>query len=393
MIDEYLDLTSKRIYPSKKEWFFKYGKHGNEYQKLLEYKKTNLTQIDLYTTEGSIYFNRDYIQSFVKEYYQTQDLGIDSLIHFSETFEDILIFSEVEGTLEIEGIKTSKKKIEDVLSKDTYDSNEQIIVNMKNGIDFIFENEITEKNIYELYKILSFNSLKEDELIQDGYYRNSGVDIIGKYGEISDSGVDAKNLEKWMKRFVDFIQESMSELNSLTYIMPHIIHYYVIYLHPYYDFNGRMARMIAYWYIVKCHHIKDKMPVYSEAINYNSQTKALYYKAIENAREDDNDITFFIEMMFKLGTRFIDVYIKLDKIEIRSRRNKMILTKNEISLLKSILLHVRTSEYFTWEDVYAYDKAQYTKQYYFKLLNSLKDKKIVEIDIKNRVYFYKLVEI
>ena len=140
MIDEYLDLTSKRIYPSKKEWFFKYGKHGNEYQKLLEYKKTNLTQIDLYTTEGSIYFNRDYIQSFVKEYYQTQDLGIDSLIHFSETFEDILIFSEVEGTLEIEGIKTSKKKIEDVLSKDTYDSNEQIIVNMKNGIDFIFEN-------------------------------------------------------------------------------------------------------------------------------------------------------------------------------------------------------------------------------------------------------------
>ena len=196
-----------------------------------------------------------------------------------------------------------------------------------------------------------------------------------------------------MKRFVDFIQESMSELNSLTYIMPHIIHYYVIYLHPYYDFNGRMARMIAYWYIVKCHHIKDKMPVYSEAINYNSQTKALYYKAIENAREDDNDITFFIEMMFKLGTRFIDVYIKLDKIEIRSRRNKMILTKNEISLLKSILLHVGTSEYFTWEDVYAYDKAQYTKQYYFKLLNSLKDKKIVEIDIKNRVYFYKLVEI
>ena len=348
MIDEYLDLTSKRIYPSKKEWFFKYGKHGNEYQKLLEYKKTNLTQIDLYTTEGSIYFNRDYIQSFVKEYYQTQDLGIDSLIHFSETFEDILIFSEVEGTLEIEGIKTSKKKIEDILSKDTYDSNEQIIVNMKNGIDFIFENEITEKNIYELYKILSFNSLKEDEIIQDGYYRNSGVDIIGKYGEISDSGVDAKNLEKWMKRFVDFIQESMSELNSLTYIMPHIIHYYVIYLHPYYDFNGRMARMIAYWYIVKCHHIKDKIPVYSEAINYNSQTKALYYKAIENAREDDNDITFFIEMMFKLGTRFIDVYIKLDKIEIRSRRNKMILTKNEISLLKSILLHVGTSEYFTW---------------------------------------------
>lgn len=110
MINEYLEQVKLLNYPSKKEWFFKYGKHGNEYVKLLDYKKENLTKINLFTTESCLYFNSEFIQPLMKQYYQIQDLGIESMSHFTETFEDILIFSEVEGTLEIEGIETSSKK-------------------------------------------------------------------------------------------------------------------------------------------------------------------------------------------------------------------------------------------------------------------------------------------
>lgn len=388
MIKEYLEQVKLLNYPSKKEWFFKYGKHGNEYAKLLDYKKENLTKIDLFTSESSIYFNSELIQPLMKQYYEIQDLGIESLSHFSETFEDILIFSEVEGTLEIEGIKTSSKKIEDILNKHNFDEKEQIILNLKNGIDFIFSHEISETNIFSLYQILSKDSLKEDEKIIEGYYRNSGVDIIGKYGEISDTGVDAIYLSKWMSYFIKFIQDSMVELNQFTYLMPHIIHYYMIYLHPYYDFNGRMARMLAYWYIIKCQFIKNKMPVFSEAINYNTQTKSMYYKAIENSREDENDLTYFMETMYKLGLRFINVYIKLNEIETRSRRIMKIMTKTELNTLKSILLYIKPNEYFTWEDVYLYDKEQYSKQYYLKLLNSLFDKNILTKTIKGKTYHF-----
>jgi Fic family protein len=390
MINDYLEKVKQQEYPTKKEWFYKYGKHGNDYAKLLEYKKEKLIKIDLFTTEGSLYFNGEIVQPLMKRYYQIQDLGIESLTHFSETFEDILIFSEVEGTLEIEGVKTSSKKIEETIKKNSVDEKEQVILNMKNGIDYIFTHDIDEENIFELYNILSKESLNEDEKIVNGFYRNSGVDIIGKYGEISDIGVDAKNLNTWMKHFVYFIQKSMLELNQLTYLMPHIIHYYVIYLHPYYDFNGRMARILAYWYIVKCPFIKEKMPVFSEAINYNTQTKAIYYKAIESSREDDNDLTYFIEAMFNLGTRFIDVYIKLNNIEIRSRRIMQVMTKSELNTLKSILLYIKKEEYFTWEDVYAYDKEQYSKQYYLRLLSSLTDKSILTKTQKGKAYHFQI---
>jgi len=389
MIEEYKKLISEQIYPTKKEWFYKYGKHRVDYEALLKYKKEQLTSIGLKTSEGFLYFNEDYILPKIKEYYQAQASKFETLSHFTSQFEEVLIFSEVEGSLEIEGVKTSKKKIEEVMrKKEGLDTKEQIIINMKNGMDYIFNHDINEANLHELYQILSLNSLKDDEKIENGYYRVHDVDIIGKYGEISDRGVDARYLGEWMREFISFVQKSMLTLSSLTYFMPHIIHYYMIYLHPYYDFNGRMARIFSYWYILKCPFIQEKLPIFSEAINYNASTKSMYYHAIESAREDDNDLTFFLDYLFTVGKRFMDVYLKLDEISTRARRSLSNITNTELNTLKSILLYIKEGEYFTWEDVSGFDKEQYSKQYYLRLLNALVDKEILIKVVKGKTFHF-----
>lgn len=390
IIQDYEALVQLGIYPSKKEWFSKYGKHGIDYSALLDHKKSTLMKINLRTPEGSLYFNDAYIASILNEYYTSQDYGLKSELHFTKVFEEILIFSEVEGTLEIEGIKTSKKKIEDILKKENLTPDEQVVFNMRKGIDYIRSHEINEHSIYELYEILSLNCLSEEQKLEEGYYRKKEVEILDRYGQVSDRGVDAKVLESWMKEFIEFIQTNMSTLNSLTYLMPHLIHYYMVMLHPYYDFNGRMGRMLSYWFIIKCPFIKDKMPIFSEAINYNSKTKALYYKAIENCRADDNDLTYFFETMFVLGKTFVGVYLKLDEFETSSRRNAKPLTQNEINTLKSILLYIKDKEFFTWEDVSFVDKEQYSKQYYLRLLNSLTDKSLLSRTVSGKTYHFQL---
>jgi Fic family protein len=392
MIDEYLKHVKERNYPTKIEWFSKYGKHGVDYDKLLKYKMENLTSIPLKTTEGTLYFNEAYIIPKMKEFYAVQN-NLETMGGFFEQFEQIMIFSEVEGTLEIEGVKTSKKKIEEVMKKKTViDSKERIIRNMKNGIDYIFNHDITEDNLRELYTILSLDSLADDERIEEGYYRAKDVDIIGKFGEVSDRGVDAKYLTLWMNEFVSFIQTSMLSLNPLTYLMPHIIHYYMVYLHPYYDFNGRMARILSYWYILKCPFIQEKLPVFSEAINYNSTTKSLYYRAIESSRSDGNDLTYFFDYLYTVAIRFAEVYQKMDVISTRSIRGLSRLTTPELNILKSMLLYVKEEDYFTWEDVSNFDKGQFSKQYYFDLLNSLVEKNILSILLKGKTHYFKFVE-
>ena len=391
MIQDYLALTKLGLYPSRQEWFSRYGKHGKDVEALLVYKKANLTQIPLKTREGALYFNAPYVNSIVKEYYDTQNLGLDSVKRFTASFEEILIFSEVEGTLEIEGIKTSKKKIENILKKTTaLDKDEQVVFNMKQGIDYIASHEITEANLHELYTILTINALDEDEQLDGGFYRKHDVDIIGKYGQVSDRGVDSNHLSEWMKDFILFIRQQMTSLNALTYLMPHLIHYYMVLLHPYYDYNGRMGRMLGYWYILKCPFIEDKMPVFSEAINYNTKTKALYYKSIENAREEDNDLTYFFETMFVLAKKFVEVYLKLEALNAQTRKNGFVLTQNELNTLKSILLTMKAKDHFTWEDVSFVDKEQYSKQYYLRLLNRLCDKAILTRVIQGKTAQYQL---
>jgi Fic family protein len=234
------------------------------------------------------------------------------------------------------------------------------------------------------------NCLSDEQKLEEGYYRKKEVEILDRYGQVSDRGVEALYLEPWMKEFIEFIQINMSSLNSLTYLMPHLIHYYMILLHPYYDFNGRMGRILSMWYILKCPYIKDKMPIFSEAINYNSKTKALYYKAIENSRADENDLTFFFETMFVLGQTFITVYLKLDEIETQSRRRAKPLTQNEINTLKSILLYIKDKTFFTWEDVSFVDKQQFSKQYYLRLLNSMTEKEVLTKTMSGKAAQYQL---
>jgi hypothetical protein len=119
------------------------------------------------------------------------------------------------------------------------------------------------------------------------------------------------------------------------------------------------------------------MPVFSEAINYNTKTKALYTKSIENARQEDNDLTYFFETTFVLARKFVELYLKLESLNTQTRKNGLVLTQNEPNTLKSLPLTMKAKDHLTREDVSFVDKEQYSKQDYLRLLNGLCDKEIL----------------
>lgn len=391
IIDQYNELVKLSIYPSQKEWYSKYNYHGIDYDKLLEYKKHHLKNIPLLSESNSLYYNEAFIIPKVKAFYDQLILKFDQFEYFSEQIESILIFSEVEHSIEIEGIKSSRKKIQTILDQDNLATiDKQIILNMKNGIDFIYENEISSENIHKLYQILSYKSLDSDEQIES-IYRTESVDIIGFYGEISDSGIDPKYLPDYMNTLIEFIQKQLSIKNEFTYLMPLIIHYIIVYYHPYYDFNGRMARMLAYWFTLQCKFIELKFPIFSEAINYNKKSKNLYYKGIENAREDDNDLSFFISTLLDLANPLVNTYYKLYISLQLSIQNQTPLSENELSALKTIYLNIESDKVFTWEQFHIFSKEQYSKQYNLKMLNGLVEKKLLKIIKNKKVNFYSYI--
>ena len=157
---------------------------------------------------------------------------------------------EIFSTLNIENINTSRDSIRSILNGYVpTNDDENRIYGMKKGLDFVsnMENKITEDNIHQLYKLTVGDFLSEDEkLLPENLYRHDNVYIVGN--KIEHEGLPYSKLSKYMREFMSFINEK-STIDNLSKAV--IIHFYLAYLHPYFDGNGRMARLMHLWYLVQ----------------------------------------------------------------------------------------------------------------------------------------------
>ena len=104
------------------------------------------------------------------------------------------LFSEVEGTLNIENIPTTHRHIAEVSKSETLtEQNDIIVKNMLNAIRFIVEEKpkFNKDNLRKLYNILSKDCLDEKLRIKDGaYYRDDKV-YIGAFEGLAASSIKA----------------------------------------------------------------------------------------------------------------------------------------------------------------------------------------------------------
>lgn len=198
---------------------------------------------------------------------------------------------EVYATLAIESIDSSRESIRKIFKG--YAPNgyaEDRVYSIKKGLDFISEksNLITEENIYHLYEIAIADFLEEESRLLPGqFYRHDSVYIVGT--EVEHTGLDHALLPEYMQKLVAFIQEDtdMDDLQKAA-----VIHFYFAYLHPYFDGNGRMARLLHQWYLVQKGYPSAMFVSFSYHIN---QTRKKYYQAYKLI-EDNAKISGVIDV-------------------------------------------------------------------------------------------------
>ncbi|MDR0491167.1 MAG: Fic family protein [Oscillospiraceae bacterium] len=155
---------------------------------------------------------------------------------------------EITSTLMIENIDFNRDSVRKILQGYApSDERENRVYGMKKGLEFIANpsNIISEENIFLLYDMAVGQYLHGEEKLNAGeYYRHDNVFIIGQ--DIEHTGLLHTKLCEYMAGFVAFIRQD-SPMNDL--IKAAIIHFYFAYLHPYFDGNGRMARLMHMWFL------------------------------------------------------------------------------------------------------------------------------------------------
>lgn len=202
---------------------------------------------------------------------------------------------EILSTFRIEQIDTSRESVRRILSGQAPENEEEHrICGMKQGLEFIADRShtITEENLFRLYQMTIGDFLpEEDRLLPGHWYRHDGVTVID--GKTEHTGLPWQKLPAYMKELMAFAAEKAAQ-NDL--IKAAILHFGLAYLHPYFDGNGRMARLLHLWYLVQ--------QGYSSALfvpmsRFVEESCARYYKAYTRVEQNQQisgvlDVTPFL---------------------------------------------------------------------------------------------------
>jgi Fic family protein len=191
-------------------------------------------------------------------------------------------------------------------------------------------------------------------------------------------GAPVDKIEECMNSLFEFANNENSKREH-GLLLPHICHYYILYVHPYFDYNGRTARMVSLWLSVLNNIFEDPIFI-SEAIN---EHKNEYYKAIINTRTSENDLTYFLGYILESSIKFSLIYKNLEEINQKLAQNGEFMPPAEQIYLKKILIH-NTDSYFNYKMFLVYINNNMSKVGAFKVLNHLNKLGVLEKKINSK---------
>jgi Fic family protein len=162
--------------------------------------------------------------------------------------------------------------------------------------DIKFE-KMTPELLCEIQSMITKNALDNPEY--EGKFRDSDdvniVDVTD--GEIIHTPPKASELPDLVDSLCDFFNNDIKGSFIHPIVKACILHFMIAYIHPFVDGNGRTARTVFYWYLLKKRYWLVEYLSISRII---AQSKNKYYKAFIYTETDDNDLTYFIN--YQLNT-------------------------------------------------------------------------------------------
>ena len=257
--------------------------------------------------------------------------GSESLIPYDSRKIYLMnsVIDEAISSSQMEGASTTRTEAKEMLRNKITpkDKSQWMIYNNYQTIQFLSENldqVMTPEFLLHIHSLMTYNTMDNPE-DAGRFRRNDNVvvanSVTNEIVHTPPSFIEIPEAIDWFCRFANS--------NDITvFIHPiikgAILHYFISYLHPFVDGNGRTARAIFYWYLLKEGYWLTGYLSISRII-YKS--KASYEKSFLQSEADDNDIGYFITYHLNALEKAFD---ELKAYIVRKNAEK----KDEVQLLK-----------------------------------------------------------
>ena len=225
------------------------------------------------------------------------------------------IMEEAIASSQIEGAVTTRKHAKEMLRKNIKPRNhsEQMIYNNYVTIQEILElksEPLGLQSFLNIHKLITTNTLhsrKEEGSLRD----NDDIKVIDTVdGSIVHHPPPISELPSLLDDLIKFFNDDDPKLFIHPIIKACIIHFMIGFIHPFTDGNGRTARALFYYYLLKKEYWLTEYLSISRLI---LKSKSSYAKAFLYSEIDDNDLTYFLIYnirTMKLAFEELRIYIR-----------------------------------------------------------------------------------
>ena len=219
----------------------------------------------------------------------------------------------------MEGASTTRIVAKDMLRKKKSPQNksQQMIVNNYNTIQYIVEHKdepLTEELLLTIHRLMTEKTLDNPE--DAGRFRTNDKVVVADMveGDIIYTPPSFQEIPEFVESLCDFFNND----NPRTFIHPIIrgiiVHFMLAFMHPFVDGNGRTARALFYWYMLKEGY---KLTEYMSISRVIAKSKSNYEKAFRYVENDGNDMGYFVA--YNLGALEISFQQLRDYIQRKQR--------------------------------------------------------------------------
>ena len=224
--------------------------------------------------------------------------GTSSIIP-NDSKEWYLVSSLMEEAIfssQMEGAATTRLVAKDMLRKKMTpkDKSQQMIANNYHTIQFVVQNQdtsLTVELLQHIHRLMTENTL--DDPNDAGRFRTNDEVVVenGITHEVVHRPPSYTEIPEFVKELCKFFNEEKPKVFIHPIIRAIIIHFMIAYMHPFADGNGRTARALFYWYMLKQKYWLTEYLSISRVI---AKSKKSYEKAFQYTEADNNDIGYFV---------------------------------------------------------------------------------------------------
>jgi Fic family protein len=259
------------------------------------------------------------------------------------------ITEEAIASSQLEGAHTTRKIAKQMIKekKEPKTFGEKMIFNNFNTMKAIQEKYKDEKLsldiLFDMHKTLT-KDVMEKESEQGNFRANEDKIVIQKGDDQSVISYVAPSVEFVQKEIKNLIAFANDELEEKDFIHPVIkaimLHFWIGLLHPFVDGNGRLARGLFYWYLLRKGYWAFALLPISLVIK---ESPYQYAEACILSEQDDNDLTYFIDYNLRKINQAIENFRKYFAGKSKENNKKEAILQNyknlnmrQIEVLKTL---------------------------------------------------------